>query len=433
MSNLILALLSSVPILHLAVHAGAQSSPSTTLPKAEDILAKLEADLGDPEARAKVRNLVIRGTMTMEGMPGEGQLEEIYAGADRARWNIGLPGCAPDMQSTQGTNGTFSWNADSVMGISILDGDGQGVVLRQFAMSRRAPWKSMYARAETVGKPKIDGRDAFEIRMIPAKGQAETWIVDAETFRLVCADRELPNPVGGSFAVRDWPSNWKLVDGVRYPFTAKTQFGARGPAEPNGFALVYEVKSIEHPAEIPAERVAPPMEVLAAYADPNKRTKAAPEKLGECLRTTVEAQPVASVRVKIPEKEVAQNLAVILPEVMGYLSSVGADMAGPPFSRYHERSGGMIDFEAGIPLKKKVEGKGRVQAGELPGGEVAVTWHIGPYQELPKSCEHLAAWMKAEKLGARGGYWEVYWTDPGMEPDPQKWRTQVLWPVKAEN
>jgi hypothetical protein len=24
------------------------------------------------------------------------------------------------------------------------------------------------------------------------------------------------------------------------------------------------------------------------------------------------------------------------------------------------------------------------------------------------------------------------WTDPGMEPDPSKWRTKVVWPVKAK-
>lgn len=430
MSNLILALLSSLSILRLSIHADVQVEPATALPKAEEILAKLEADLGAPEARANVKNLIIRGTLSIEGMPGEGQLEMIYAGADRARWNFQLPGFPPGMRSTQGTNGTFSWNDDPA-GVSILVGDAQGVVVRQFALSRGAPWNSMYARAETVGKSKIEGRDVFELRMIPAKGDAETWVVDAETFRLVCADREMPGPVGGSFAVRDWPSNWKMVDGVRYPFTWKTQFGARGPAEASGFGGVFEVKSIEHPAEIAPERVGPPNEVLAAYADPSKRLKAAPGTPGECTRMTVEARPVASVRLKIPEKDVAKNLAVIFPEVMGYLTSVGADMTGPPFTRYHERSGGMIDMEAGFPLKKRVDGKGRIHPGELPGGEVAVTWHVGPYEDLQRSYDLLAGWMKAQGLESAGGFWEVYWTDPGMEPDSKKWRTQISWPLKA--
>ena len=28
------------------------------------------------------------------------------------------------------------------------------------------------------------------------------------------------------------------------------------------------------------------------------------------------------------------------------------------------------------------------------------------------------------------GQWEIYWTDPGLEPDPAKWRTQIFFPVK---
>jgi hypothetical protein len=60
--------------------------------------------------------------------------------------------------------------------------------------------------------------------------------------------------------------------------------------------------------------VTPPQE---AYADPSKRTKPAPTKTCDFVRTTLEPKPVASVRVKIPAKEVAQHMAGIYPEAMG--------------------------------------------------------------------------------------------------------------------
>lgn len=411
----------------LLVPAPRAQSPS--LPRAADLLAKYEAGLGTREAIAKIENVVVRSTLRFEGMPGVGSLEEIYAGKDRVRWNIVLPGAAPGACSTQGADGTFAWNADPVTGVSILEGAEQAGVLRQYAAARHESWTTVYERAETVGKLVIEGRAAFEIAMFPKVGEREAWVLDAATSRLLCSEGEVPNPAGGSFAVRSWPSDWREVDGVRYPFATKVQFGARGPIEPGGYALHSEVISIEHPREIDPERVAPPKEVLEAYADPDKRTKAG--KSGECVQTKAEPQPVASVRVTIPERDVAQNLAVILPEVMTYISSVGADMAGPPFCRHHGYADGKIDLEAGIPLRKKVEGKGRIQASELPGGDVAVTWHVGHYAELPSSYRLLADWMKEHGLEPRGGHWEVYWTDPGMEPDPKRWRTQVLWPVKA--
>ncbi len=34
--------------------------------------------------------------------------------------------------------------------------------------------------------------------------------------------------------------------------------------------------------------------------------------------------------------------------------------------------------------------------------------------------------------GGTLGLWEVYWTDPGIESDPRKWRTQLVRPLRAK-
>ena len=59
-----------------------------------------------------------------------------------------------------------------------------------------------------------------------------------------------------------------------------------------------------------------------------------------------------------------------------------------------------------------------------------MTWHIGPYDKLQQSYDRLGAWITEQKLKASGPFWEVYWTDPGLEPDASTWRTQVWWPVE---
>jgi hypothetical protein len=35
----------------------------------------------------------------------------------------------------------------------------------------------------------------------------------------------------------------------------------------------------------------------------------------------------------------------------------------------------------GSPVEHPVEGAGEVHASTLPGGQVAATWHVGPYEQ----------------------------------------------------
>jgi effector-binding domain-containing protein len=106
-------------------------------------------------------------------------------------------------------------------------------------------------------------------------------------------------------------------------------------------------------------------------------------------------------------------------------------MAGLPFMRTHGSDGTTVDFEAGIPIAKPIEEKGRVKNGELPGGRTLTAWHVGPYEQLTDAHQRLKEWATTKGMAARGGPWEVYWTDPGMVPDPSKWRTQIFLPIEA--
>jgi effector-binding domain-containing protein len=142
------------------------------------------------------------------------------------------------------------------------------------------------------------------------------------------------------------------------------------------------------------------------------------------------AQRVASIRTKIKPAEIATTLSVLLPEVFEHVRMVGGKTAGPPFARYHAVSETEIDIEAGLPVHAPIEAKGRVANSELPAGKAVTCWHIGPYDKLAAAHAGLQAHLAAQKLQARGGCWEVYWTDPGMVEDTSKWRTQLFAPIQ---
>jgi effector-binding domain-containing protein len=141
-------------------------------------------------------------------------------------------------------------------------------------------------------------------------------------------------------------------------------------------------------------------------------------------------QPIATIRVQTTEGEIASVMDTALPEVWGYLESAGVQPSGPPFARYHHFSPDNVDIEVGFPVPAPVAGAGRVVASELPGGTVAVTDHLGPYDQLGGAYAALEQWVTAHGHDPQGAtVWEIYWTDPGAEPDPAKWRTEVVWPL----
>jgi effector-binding domain-containing protein len=144
----------------------------------------------------------------------------------------------------------------------------------------------------------------------------------------------------------------------------------------------------------------------------------------------IDPQPMVSIRTSCKVAEIGAVLAEILPEVYYYLNKRGIPPAGPPFTRYHSFDGATCEVEAGMPVAEAQPGEGRIAAGELPGGTVACTVHVGPYEELPSAHDAVDEWLKENGKKSRGPQWESYLTDPGEEPDPSKRKTELLWPVR---
>ena len=140
-------------------------------------------------------------------------------------------------------------------------------------------------------------------------------------------------------------------------------------------------------------------------------------------------QPVATIRVETTPGQMGAIFGELFPEVDGYVHGHGIDHVGPPFGIFHYYDEHRVDLEAGMPVSGPVEGEGRVQGRTLPAGRAAVTWHVGPYDTIGDAHRALEAWIADQGHTATGPPWEVYWTDPGEEPDSSKWRTEVGYPI----
>lgn len=402
----------------------------TPRPDAAELLDRREAKIGALETRA-TRGIVIQGKLDMPGGPSATfeELHRVGPGEERVRFALTMEGFGT---TSQGTDGTVSWTTDPGFGVSVQEGVEQMAVRRVWALQRSAPWRSLYRSAKTLGEAERDGRTLLELELTPAEGKPERWFVDPVTLELARIAVVYPNPTGGVLPMEWTFGDWRAVDGILYPHRrGQVLQGGVSPDSAHEMRFTYVCTSIRHePIEL--ARIAPPPEVAAAIADPARRTPAPAKDPLACSLETVASAHVATVRVTCDADKVSATLAAILPEVGGVIQAQGAHMAGPPFTRYHviDTAKNRVDLEAGIPLKEPITASGRVKPSTLPAGRAAMTWHTGSYHDLQKSYDRLAAWMKSEKLAARGGFWEIYWTDPGLEPDPSSWRTQIFWPVE---
>ena len=139
-------------------------------------------------------------------------------------------------------------------------------------------------------------------------------------------------------------------------------------------------------------------------------------------------QPALAIRIQRSLSEIPQAMAEVLPEV--WQAAAGQGLAPTmPYARYFAFDQAAIDFEAGVLLDRPaVSEAGRAQPVELPGGEVAVAWHIGPYERLADTYAAMGRWIAAAGRAEGGPMWEVYWDDPHDVPQ-ELVRTEVLIPL----
>lgn len=151
--------------------------------------------------------------------------------------------------------------------------------------------------------------------------------------------------------------------------------------------------------------------------------------MSEFLLLERKPQPTAVVRATIPVAEIPAFLGRAYEQVMQALRAQGGAPVGPPFAYYLGMPTATVDMEAGFPVAIPYSESGDVVPSELPGGNIASTMHVGPYERMVDTYNALMHWIDERGLVAGQSMWEIYLSDPQQEPDSSKWRTQIFWPV----
>jgi hypothetical protein len=146
-------------------------------------------------------------------------------------------------------------------------------------------------------------------------------------------------------------------------------------------------------------------------------------------------QQYAGIRTRTGMKDLPNVIPELLGDTFAWLGAHGVSPAGPPFIRYHVIDmAAMLDVEIGIPVANALAGDGRVSAGVLPAGRYATLVYTGVRNGIAANSA-LLDWGARQELvwdrwvtehgDAFGARLETFLTDPGNEPDPTKWETEV--------
>ncbi len=139
----------------------------------------------------------------------------------------------------------------------------------------------------------------------------------------------------------------------------------------------------------------------------------------------------AVLRSTLAVAEIGPFIGRAVEAVASALAAQGIAATGPPFARYQRAGEDAFAVEAGLPTASAVSPGGEVLASSLPGGPAAVMTYLGPYDELAAAYGELADWIAERGEEPAGDPWEVYHSDPAKEPDPERWRTEIVMPVRA--
>ncbi|MFW2380997.1 MAG: GyrI-like domain-containing protein [Acidimicrobiales bacterium] len=143
----------------------------------------------------------------------------------------------------------------------------------------------------------------------------------------------------------------------------------------------------------------------------------------------LECQDAIAVRGEIALADMPQFFQRAFIASFRAAADAGVDITGPPFGFYPEMPAEKVVIEAGFPVSGPVATSGETHPLVLPGGKAIELIHVGPFEELAETYAALQTWMEDQRIKPASGMWEVYLTDPAVEPDQSKWQTKIVWPI----
>jgi hypothetical protein len=120
------------------------------LPKAEELLDKFAAATGSKEAYKKLKNRVLKGTISVEGLSGTVTTYQAHPGKIYSA--IELAGLTLE----EGVNNGVAWSKDPLFGAKLVSGTAGAAAVQAADLLHDVNWRKYFPKVETIGEEKVE-------------------------------------------------------------------------------------------------------------------------------------------------------------------------------------------------------------------------------------------------------------------------------------
>ena len=247
------------------------------LPSADDILADNLKAVGGREKFEKLKSLIMKGEMEMQGMKTAITIHQKAGGSFLFHTDIPQIG-----EIKRGKKGDFGWEVNPMAGPRIVDGAEFKSFEREADIASALNLDKYYKEKKCVGTEEINGEKCYKVVMVTVDGEKVTNFYEADSKLMVRTVRKQKSPMG-VIPVTANLSDYREKDGFLFPHMTKSAMV--------GMEQVMRVNEIIVNDEIDDSIFDAPEEVLALQ---KKQKKKAEMKAAEAASEAAEAAEKAA-------------------------------------------------------------------------------------------------------------------------------------------
>ena len=152
--------------------------------------------------------------------------------------------------------------------------------------------------------------------------------------------------------------------------------------------------------------------------------------LPELVVEEVPARTYVIARDRVPMEELTQVIPRRIAETHDWVAGHGGPVGAPMALVTPADEEGLVDLDVGWPVATRLDPPTPLVAVTYDPTRAVVHRHVGPYERLHETYAVLEQAIAAAGLKPTGPARETYETNPEEEPDPQKWVTEIIWPIE---
>lgn len=257
----------------VAVGFQQSSAQEEDLPTGESILMKYVENTGGVEKYKSVKNVRIKGTMSVPAQGISGTVDITTVVPDKMAAKVEIEGIGT---IENGSNGEATWENSAMMGPRLITGKEADIAKEQSNMERIYNPAKYYKSMKTVGTEEVDGKKCYKVELITKSDDKIQSFYDVESGLELKSIRTIPSQMG-PLKVHSYSSDYQEDDGIKTPHKVEQKLDT-------GMVLqVISMDEVNYNVEIPADAFNPPAAVkklMDKKAEKDAEEKAEKETAG---------------------------------------------------------------------------------------------------------------------------------------------------------